>query len=456
MSKDDEVCAGDESNGVALVHRSSMKNVSYESFYDEQVYVDSSSVEGDEDATEEPVEAKPPSRLDITASLISTYSEQERQNFIDTFVKKYSNNLTTIHLSGQGLRRILTTEQIKALIQSVGKVHSIAEFFCFHGGCRVLTSDLIAKFLPPNLKVLMLWHFPSVSKNFAAAVRRQSSLKRVTLNFSCSRKQQMEWGCLDVCAMAFASMPQLQVLQIRCIPKTTHHEQIKTVQQRESIISPEAIVPLLNSSSITQLYLENCGLIDDHMDEVYNELPNNKALVTLDVKGNMFTDDCLYTTGRLLPVAPPQFRSLDISGVPITEAAGTAVARGMIQNNALQSLEIEGTLLRFHDEFDIPPGHTNTQWMQDINHQLRLNRAYHMATEDQSAVTTFASKQNAVSNDVTAFVAAVSAVSDNASCMFHFLRTYSHHCDRLTAPNPHMEPRQPLEKYIAPELLHTS
>jgi hypothetical protein len=442
MSKDDEIGAGAESKGTAVVHRSPMKNASYDSFYDEQVYVDSSSVEVDDNATQEPVEANLPStRLDITASLLSTFTEQEKQHFIDTFVKENNSKLTTIHLSGQGLRRILTTDQIKALVQCIGKVASITEFFCFQGGCKVLTSDLLAKFLPPNLKVLMLWHFPSISKNFAAAMRRQPSLTRVTLNFSCSRDRQLEWGCLDVCAMAFASMAHLQVLQIRCIPKTTHREQIKTVPQQESIISPEAIVPLLNSTSITQLYLENCGLIDDHMDEVYNELPNNKTLVTLDVKGNMFSDDCLYTTGRLLPIAPPQFRSLDISGVPITEAAGKAVARGMVQNNTLQSLEIEGTLLRFHDEFDIPPGHTNTQWMQDINHQLRLNRAYHMAAEDQSAVTSFANKQNFVSTDVTAFVTAVSAVSDNASCLFHFLRTYSHHCTRLTAPSPHTEPR---------------
>ena len=431
MSKDDEASVAAESNGNAVVHQAPQNKASYDSFYDEQVYVDGSSA--DEDEASEPEETARCTRLDITASLLSGFSEKEKQRFIDSFVMKYKDNLTTIHLSGQGLRNVLTTEQIKALVQSIAKIHSITEFFCFHGGSKVLTSDLLAKFLPPNLKVLMLWHFPSLSKNFAAALRRQPFLTRVTLNFSCSRKQQLEWGCLDVCAMAFASMAQLQVLQIRCIPKASHHEHINTVQQKESIISPQAIIPLLNSTSIRQLYLENCGLIDDHMDEIYNELPNNKTLITLDVKGNMFSDDCMYTTGRLLPVAPLQFQSLDISGVPITSEAGHAVARGMTQNHTLLSLEIEGTLQRFQDEFRIPLGHTNTPWMHDIHHQLRLNRAYHTATKDQ---TSYVDQCQAVASNTPVFVEALSAVSDNASCLYHFLRTYSHHCDRLTTPMP--------------------
>jgi hypothetical protein len=443
MSIEDELPSSSEVT-IAAVSSTTQKAATYDSFYDEQVYLDGSA---SDDESVEPVEHVNSTRLDITITVFAKMSKQQKQSYIDTFVDQYKDIITTIHLSGQRLHHVLTTEQITALIRSIGQIHSITEFFCFHGGSKVLTSDLLAQGLPPNLRILMLWHFPSISNQLAAAMRQQKSLTRVTLNLSSSRKKQLQWGCLDVCAMAFASMEQLQVLQIRCVPQTDHHDLSRIVQQSESIITPEAIVPLLNSPSITQLYLENCGLIDDHMDEVYNELPNNLALVTLDLKGNMFSDDCLYTTGRLLPIAPPQFQFLDISGVHITEGAGKAVAIGMAKNNSLQSLEIEGTLLRFHDEFDIPIGHTNTEWMQDINHQLRLNRAYQMGTETISSpdshkkAKSIAYKQNVMSSSVESFVVAVSAVSDSVSCIYHFLRTYPDHCTRLTAPLPHIEPR---------------
>ena len=403
-------------------------------------------------------------RLDICASLFAPMSDSEKQAYINALVHNYkeNTNVTTIHISGQQLHTVLTTEQICTIMKSIKQLTNITEYFCFHGGCETLTSDLLAKSLPPNLHILIVWHFPSLSSNaFAAALRLQSSLQRLTLNFACGSKQQQQqqnlsWGCLDVVVMACACMERLQVLQMRCVPRTSdHHIAAKVLLQQEAIISPEAMVVLLNSPTVKQLYLENCGLIDDHMDEVYNELPKNKALTMLDLKGNMFSDDCLYTMSRLLPIAPHQLHYLDISGVSINEEAGKAVALGMIQNCTLQSLEIEGTIQRFQDEFDIPVGHNDTDWMQLISHQLRLNRAYQVAynassrsllsnnhnTERSSTEgATFVEKQNVISKDMTAFVVAVSSVSDSASCMYHFLRTYPDHCNRLTAPVPHVEP----------------
>lgn len=44
------------------------------------------------------------------------------------------------------------------------------------------------------------------------------------------------------------------------------------VRQKESIISPDGITILMNSVSIETLYLENCGLIDDHVDTIRDEV----------------------------------------------------------------------------------------------------------------------------------------------------------------------------------------
>lgn len=402
------------------------------------------------------------SRLDICASLFAPMSESEKEAYIHALVRKYKDNtdVTTIHISGQQLHTVLTTEQICTILKSIKKLHHITEYFCFHGACETLTADLLAKSLPPRLKTLIIWHFPSLSSpKFAAALRLQSSLQRLTLNFACQskgsqlRQQKLTWGCLDVIAMACACMEQLRVLQIRCVPRSSdHHIASKVLQQDDALISPEALVVLLNSPTIKQLYLENCGLIDDHMDEVYNELPKNKVLTMLDVKGNIFTEDCLYTTSRLLPIAPHQLHYLDISGVSINDAAGQAVALGMTQNYTLQSFEIEGTIQRFQDEFDIPVGHSETDWMQLVTHQLRLNRAYQMAYDassqtndhttswDSKSAVTFAEKQHVIRTDAASFVVAVSSVSDSASGLYHFLRSYPDHCNRLTVPLPHIEP----------------
>ncbi len=173
--------------------------------------------------------------------------------------------------------------------------------------------------------------------------------------------------------MGMASMKNLQILQIRCVP-----ENDKRYQQRESIVSPEAVTLLLNSTSIQSLYLENCGLIDDHMDAIAAELPNNNMLKVLDLKHNLFTDDALYTTGHFLPVC--HLNTLDISGITdITEPGGKALAAGMRLNHKIEHFELEGSFARFQDEFHIPVGHSSTEWMKEITYRLRLNRAYQAA-----------------------------------------------------------------------------
>lgn len=432
------------------------------------------------DEEQEEPEMNSITRLDVTASLMKEWTDHEKQHFIDTLANPEnaaSCAITTVHLSGLHLQSVLSDAQIEALVRSIGAMQSVTELFCFQGGpsSTVLTEDLLATALPPNLQVLMLWQFRSTPNSLAAAMRQHPTLSRVTLNLPCPRKKQLPWGCLDVYAMAFCSMEHLTVLQIRCIPEVGRNcnEEAASIissstQQAESIITPEAFALLLNSTTIQHLYLENCGLIDDHMDVVLQELPKNKTLKSLDVKDNVFSDDCLYTTGRLLPVLPPQFAALDVSGADISDAAGRAVAAGMVQNRTVLHLELEGTLQRFHDEFAVPVGHAQTAWMRAVAHQLRLNRAYAAAAaaaaaknantknakKDQeahpgpngsgcSSSSSFLRcsphyEHHAVRTDPASFVVAVSAVSDNVSCIYHFLRAYPAHCNRLTVPAPYI------------------
>jgi hypothetical protein len=319
------------------------------------------------------------SRCNLIASVFQEMREPEKQHFIDTFVEEHEGRITKVHLSGKNLRTVLTEKQVIALVKSIGRLESVTEFFCFHGSLKILTSDLIAASLPPNLKVLMLWHFRTLTKGFAAALRQHISLSRVTLNFPCTRKNQMTWGCLDLCAMALSCMEHLETLQIRCVlPDGAIY-----TRQRECIISPEAFVLLLNSSSIQHLFLENCGLLDDHIDYLYDELPSNKIIRSLNFRDNLFSDDCLYSLGRFLPVAPAQLQAIDVSGVAITNAAGIALAAGMAQNDTLQSFQLEDTwtsneLDEDDDsdcEMDRKQCFDNEPWMIEINEQIRFNRA---------------------------------------------------------------------------------
>jgi hypothetical protein len=320
------------------------------------------------------------SRCNLIASVFRDMREPEKQHYIDTFAEEQEGRTTKVHLSGKNLRSVLTEEQIIALVKSIGRLKSVTEFFCFHGGLKTLTSDLIAESLPPNLKVLMLWHFRTLSNDFVAALRQHISLSRVTLNFPCTRKNQMAWGCLDLCVMALSCMEHLETLQIRCVlPDGAIY-----TRQEECIISPEAFVLLVNSSSIQNLFLENCGLLDDHIDFLYDELPSNKVIRSLNFRDNLFSDDCLYSLGRFLPVAPAQLQAIDVSGVAITNAAGKALAAGMAQNDTLQSLQLEDTWTAGElseddydsdDEIERKQCFANEPWMTEINDQIRFNRA---------------------------------------------------------------------------------
>jgi hypothetical protein len=352
------------------------------------------------------------SRLDVTSEI---FTETPVDDFLISL--DYDTELA-VHLSGLHLDEVLDEQQLQQLMEALGNTR-MTELFAFRGDSQCLTSDMLAKLIQKakNLKVIMLWQFSEFLQNIAAAIRGNISIQRVTLNLPCpgKPKDQVPWATLDVVVMGFAEMASLQVLQIRCI---SSDEGMRSKQQ-ESIISPEALALLLNSSSIQSLYLENCGLMDDHMDIMLEELPKNKTLTLLDVKHNLFTEDALYTTGQLLPKC--HLRSLDLSGVAITEAAGLALEKGMRNNQTLLHLELEGDFERYSDEFHVPEGHTNAKWMQDITYQLRLNRAYNEKSLE----------------NITDFCEALSCVSDDLSCLYHFLRKYSTHGNRLTVPPPY-------------------
>ncbi|NJM63522.1 MAG: hypothetical protein HC849_30520, partial [Oscillatoriales cyanobacterium RU_3_3] len=145
-------------------------------------------------------------------------------------------------------------------------------------------------------------------------------------------------------------------------------------RDREAVISPEALSLLLASTSIDCLYLESIGLIDDHIDAVYEELCGNETLSLLDLQGNYFSDDVIYTFARILP-RNNKLNSLDLSGVVLSEASGQQLAKSMTENSTLKYLELEGTEERYRDEFFVPKGHEDTEWMKALDYQLRLNRA---------------------------------------------------------------------------------
>jgi hypothetical protein len=341
-----------------------------------------------------PVSSPPPTsathRLEISAVFLKDWNADKKQEFIETLVSRCNGKITSVLISGRKLQKVLSNEQITTIMKSLSKIHSIKEFNCFHGKCNVLTTELLAESLPPSLEVLMLWNFRTFSTKLVGTLRQQITLSRISINFPFERTNQLPWGCFDVGVMALCCMEHLRTLQIRCVLP----EGARCIRQEECIISPEAMVLLLNSQSIEHLYVENCGLLDDHMDEVYNELPNNKTLVSLNMKDNLFSDDCLYTIGRLLPVAPEQFESLDVTGVSISNAGGVVAAKGMLQNTTLLSLKIESSWASddFYEEEEDDDDNDNDdlkstnkskknfrdeEWMKDINNQLLYNNAIH-------------------------------------------------------------------------------
>ena len=340
-------------------------------------------------------------RVDITHGLFDGWTKSQIDSFIQVFPGHPS--IKSVHLSGLDLESALDEEQIVALVHAVAGMEQLEDLCVFRGGSSVLNEDLLASCLTQNknLKVLLLWQFADLYKNenLAGALRQHPTLEIVTITLP----GQMPWSCMDVYLMGFCSMKNLKVLQIRCQGK-----------QEDSIFSPEASALLFASTTIQSLYLENVGLLDDHVDVMYEELPKNTTLTLLDIKNNLLSDDALYTFARALPKLKV-LKSLDLSGAYITQGAGEAMARGMAQNTVMTHLELEGGEERFADEFDIPVGHSETDWMKSIYFHIRLNRAQ---------------AQGSVGANKPLFVEALNSVSDQVDCLYHFLRTYPKHCDR--------------------------
>ena len=246
----------------------------------------------------------------------------------------------------------------------------------------------------------MMWGFDFLQNEgaLAGALRNHQTLERITITLPSNGN--LEWASMDVYAMGFASVKNLKCLCIRS----------KAKKQEDALISPEALGILMGSKAIESLYLENCGLVDDHTDVIAEELPKNKTMQLLDLKHNAFTDDALYTIARALP-NNKTLKSLDLSGAQITEGGVMALAEAMRKNVTLTHLELEGEESRFVDEFDIPEGHKNTDYMQALYFRLRLNRAGTGENREQ-------------------FCQALNLVSDHLGCIYHLVRHNAKFCDR--------------------------
>lgn len=340
-------------------------------------------------------------RLDITASALIDFNSWEKEDFLAALQRNAS--VKHVHLSGDGLEDVLTPVQIEMLVESVGYMDGLEELFLFKGGNEDVTGARLAHTLQlaRKLKVFMLWGFSNLETELelAAAIRNHLTLERVTLTVPTRSK----YAAIDVLAMGLASMPKLKCLCVRC-----------KYSQSDPIISPEALTLLMSSKSLESLYLENCGLVDDHSDAIAQELPNNRCLTLIDLKHNLFTDDCLYTFAQYLP-HNQTLLSLDVSGATISEGGVYALAEAMKSNHTLTHLELEGEASRFVDEFDIPDGHKYTDYMQALHFRLRLNRTGKRENKEQ-------------------FVEALNLVSDHVGCLFHLLRANPGYCDKTMAP----------------------
>jgi hypothetical protein len=351
-------------------------------------------------------------RLDISAPTFRDWPLWRKDDFINSLPLNHT--VSTLHVSGFELDEVLNDEQIERLFQHVSQMTGVRELFCFHGGSAVLAEDRLASILPKNLQVLMLWQFERLSQahKLAAAIRNASSLERITIKIPRQvESKEQEWGCLDVFAMAFASLPNLKVLQCKCVD----------FKARDPIFSPEALAVLLRCPTLHSLYLENCGLLDDHIDVMHEELSDNvtSQLQVIDFQENCLTDDTIYTFGRMLP-GLLRLRGINISGVqPITDEAGQCLAKGLELNSHVVQLELEGTAARYADEFFIPESpHADADWMRLIDYRIRLNRAYREAPNVMSSVSDFCD--------------ALTAVSDHDSALFHFVRTYPKYTANLS------------------------
>lgn len=340
-------------------------------------------------------------RIDICAALFAEVGD------FNEFLAALASNpiIEVVHLSGLGQGEAVHADDFKATVEAVGKMPNLKELFVFRGTSRILNEELLSKCISmaKNLKVLMIWGYDESLVRFpvlAGVLRQHANLERVTITMS----SEMPYTSMDIYAMAFASMSNLQCLNLRV-----------NGHQTDAIMSPEAASILFSSTTIESIYLENLGLTDDHTDAIFEELRNtNKTLKSCDLKTNSFTDDAIYTLAQILP-HNKTLTSVDLSGVQITDGAGQALAKALAHNSVIEHLELEGTLQRFRDEFDIPAGHEDTPWMKEMDYQIRLNRAGDRGNRKK-------------------FVEALNSVSDHLQCLFALLRESPQYCDR-TCPD---------------------
>ncbi|GKY90540.1 hypothetical protein MPSEU_000027700 [Mayamaea pseudoterrestris] len=340
-------------------------------------------------------------RIEVTNTILSEFTTWELNDF-PTLLPK-NKVISHVHLSGDDLEDTLTNEQIDALLTSIGQLPNLQELFVFRGECEQITGTRLAKLIQQahKLTVVMLWGFADLSlePELAAAMRMHPNLERVTLTLPRSQP----YAGMDIFAMGWACMPKLKCLSIRC-----------QLGQKEPIFSPEALTLLMSSTSITSMYLEGCALIDDHCDVMAEQLKlapgSNKTLSLLDLKHNQLSDDALYSFASAIRTNTT-LTSLDLSGVAITEGGVNALADAMHDNKTLLNLELEGVLSRYQDEFNVPEGHSNTEYMQALTFQLRLNRA----GSDESRPL---------------FVEALNLVSDHLGCLYHLIRKNPSYCNR--------------------------
>lgn len=345
-------------------------------------------------------------RLDITAPLLQSLRPSQISEFLHAFPCVPS--IQSVHLSGLDLDSVLTNAQIQELLLGIASMQHMKDLCLFRGGSTALNEDAVANFLlrhnDGRLTTLLLFQFASLHEcpALAGALRQHPSLQRLTLTLPSG----VPYGALDLYAMGFAVMPQLRVLQLRC-----------QGTQQEPIMSTDAIRILVASTTITSLYMENCGLLDDHTDVLEEELPNNRTLQLLDLKDNvLLSDDVLYSMGRVL-ARNHTLTSLDLSGAHISSGGGRALAQGMARNQTLTHLELEGTEEKYGNEFDIQLQHDQEDWMQQIYYHLRLNRA-------RAAVGLY-------NNSKRAWVERLNRVSDHLDCLYYFIREDSQFVNRM-------------------------
>lgn len=374
-------------------------------------------------------------RLDITAPLLQSMSSAQIHTFLATFPCVPS--ITSVHLSGMDLDSILTLAQMEELILGIASMQHMHDLCIFRGGSRALNEHAVAQLLQHNnegrLTTLLLFQFASLHEcpALAGALRQHSSLKRLTLTLPTGQP----YGALDLYSMCFAAMPHLQVLQIKCQDSST----TTTTKQPQDvpIMTTDGFRILISSTTITSLYLENCGLLDDHMDILEDELMHhNRTLQLLDLKDNtLLSDDVLYSMARVLP-HNSVLTSLDVSGAHISSGGGQALAKGMTQNTTLTHLELEGTEERYRNEFNIQLQHDQAEWMKQIYYCLRLNRARAGLGLGGSSSTTKNSKR--------AWVERLNRVSDHLDCLYYFIREESQFVSRMgqdtkVAYNPRLD-----------------